>query len=117
MLVSWYNNGSFARDTLIPVNPSKACIELSLSSRVGTAAANAQRSFPAPKQRQPVRISSRADRHPAPDHLAGAVTESGDPLAPKAGREPFGIRRVSACAASWVDAASAATSTWCSKAN
>ncbi|TWH70646.1 hypothetical protein JD77_05671 [Micromonospora olivasterospora] len=51
------NNGSFARDTLIPVNASKACNQLSLSSRVGPAAAIAHAPLPAPNQGHRVRIS------------------------------------------------------------
>ncbi|GAA2711513.1 hypothetical protein GCM10010429_28040 [Micromonospora olivasterospora] len=72
MPMSSHNNGNFARDTLIPVNASKACNKLPLSSRVGKAAANAQRSFPAPEPRAPS-TDQPAPRtaHPSPDHLAG----------------------------------------------
>ncbi|TWH70122.1 hypothetical protein JD77_05143 [Micromonospora olivasterospora] len=61
------NNGSSARDTLIPVNFSKACNALSLSSRVGTAAANAQRSPSCPETGAPSADQSAAQTaHPSP---------------------------------------------------
>ncbi|TWH71002.1 hypothetical protein JD77_06027 [Micromonospora olivasterospora] len=70
--MSCRNNGSSARDTLIPVNASKARNQLSLSSRVATAAANAQHSPPCPETGAPSANQSAAlTAHPSPDHLAG----------------------------------------------